>query len=359
MTNRYVHILSIIGTIAVIGFHCRLPIFEAGWLAVVIFFALAGARMTSAINRDENTVAYGKRRVKRLAPEFLCVYGIALALVVLSPTDGLRLFALTGPLNMHNWSRVFFEFDNKDWLFIPLWFVGALIQLQLLAIAARQYLRRLSDIALFSGAVAIGVSTRWLTVSLAGVEHGHIPFEVADALYWTPFAHVESIVAGYIIGRGKGKAFGMWMPVAIALVAIGGGINIALHPSLSVNSLGYALGLSYNYAYLWAYPVLAIGAASLIAPDNILQGAMGRLPLPRSVDKLLEILAELTYGVYVFHGAWLVFGRSLLTNKLSMLAESQAVWVLFLIALCGSLCSAWAFRLLYQYLCDRFSRRLT
>src|SRR4051794_30326652 len=132
MPERYLQILSILGTMAIIGFHCGIRQLAAGWMAVVLFFVLAAMRMAAAIERDERTLKYGWRRLRRFAPEFLCIYVISLLLLAFWPSPGLRWFAITGPMFLQNWTRFFFEPAFQDLLFGPSWFLGALMQLQLL-----------------------------------------------------------------------------------------------------------------------------------------------------------------------------------------------------------------------------------
>ena len=335
MPERYFQILSIFGTAAVIGFHCELPKLAAGWTAVVMFFVLAAIRMASAIDRDEGAIAYGLRRIRRFAPEFLCVYVVSLFVLFWWPSAGLRLFAITGLGFLQNWTRFLFEPAFQDLLFGPSWFLGALVQLQLVCLALRRPLRRLSASILFSGAVVIGVTTR-LAIALAiGIDHGEIPISFAEAIYWTPFAHVESVMAGYLVGRGDWRALGRWMPAAVGAAALLGAIRLALSPDLSLWTLGYPLGLSRHFEFLWGYPVLAVAAASIASPFNPLRLWVDRRPHLFAVDRLVGFLAGLPYGVYLFHGAWILLaiqGLGFGTGRL-----------LFLVAIVGSVLSAWLF----------------
>jgi hypothetical protein len=333
--GRYLELLSILGTVAVIGFHCG--VLQVGWIAVVFFFVLAGVRMVPAINRDERTFSYGLRRLQRLAPEFLCVYLVGLFWLVWKPSLGLKLFALTGIVFAHNWTRAYFDVSAQDWLFIPLWYVGVLVQLQVLAMAFRRWLRRLSAGALFSAAIILGVASRLSIALVVGINNGNIPFYLADIIYWTPLAHIESLVGGYLIGRGEWRSLGRWMPVIIAFTAILGVANMRAS-GLPRMTLGYEIGLSQNYEFLWGYPVLALMAMSWVSCTNVLRCWLDRIALPRGVDQLVVRAAQLTYGMYVFHGAWFVFGQWALGDRLGV--GWAHTYVSFLITIVGSVFSA-------------------
>lgn len=348
--GRYLELLSILGTVAVIGFHCELQEFRAGWIAVVFFFVLAGVRMVPAIHRDEQTFSYGLRRVQRLAPEFLCVYLVGLFWLVWKPSLGLKLFAASGMVFAHNWTRAYFDFSYQDWLFIPLWFVGALLQLQVLAMIFRRWLRRLSARALFTAAVVVGVASRFLIALLVGSHDGSISVRLADSIYWTPFAHIEALVGGFLIGRGDWRSLGRWMPAIVAFAAMLGVANVfAL--GLSPLTLGYPVGLPQNYEFLWGYPVLALMAMSCVSQTSFLRYWVDRIALPRKVDQLVVHVAQLTYGMYIFHGAWLVVGRWALGSRLR--TGWAHAYVLFLITIIGGVFSAWFFEMARRRLARR------
>jgi hypothetical protein len=342
MPERYQQVLSIVGTLAIIGFHCQLPWLAAGWTAVVLFFVLAAARMAPAMGRDEAVLDYGMRRIKRLAPEYVCIYVACLFALLWWPTASLRLFAVTAPVFLHNWTRAFSEPSYQDLLFGPLWFVGALLQLQLFAVALRHSLGRLSASTLFGAAVVLGVSTRLVAALAVGIDRGEIPVRYAEAIYWTPFAHVESIAAGYLVGRGDWRALGRWMPAVIALTAALGAIVLVLIPHLPSATLGYRLGLSTHYQFLWGYPILAVAAASVVAPTNLLRQWVECTSFPLPAEKLIAFLANLNYGVYFFHGAWIVFA----TNGLGF-GHGR---LLFLFTIASSVLCAWTFQIAQKQL---------
>ncbi len=351
LPGRYLELLSILGTVAVIGFHCQVQEFRAGWIAVVFFFVLAGVRMAPAIDRDERAFSYGLRRLQRLAPEFLCVYLVALCWLVWKPSLGLKLFAATGIVFAHNWTRAYFDFSYQDWLFIPLWFVGALVQLQVLAMVFRRWLRQLSAGALFTAAVMVGVASR-LSISLViGGNDGNIPVRLADTIYWTPFAHIEALIGGFLLGRGEWRSLGRGMPLIVAFAAILGAANLYVS-GLPPMTLGYPVGLPQNYEFLWGYPVLAVVAMSCVSQTNFLRYWVDRMVLPGSVDQLVVHAAQLTYGAYIFHGVWLVVGQWALERLRIGWAHG---YVLFLITIMGGVFSAWFFEMAR----DRLTRRET
>ncbi|MFO0810382.1 MAG: acyltransferase [Gemmataceae bacterium] len=342
MHSRYQHLLQIAGTIAVVGFHAGVEPLAAGWTAVPLFFVLAGARMAPALKRDETIGSYLRRRIARLLPELACVYILCLALLVRTRGQGLTVFAVTAPAFLFNWTRPIIAFVWLDWVFIPLWFVGSLVQLQGLAMALRGPLRRASAAVVVVGAVAVGVGTRAAIAAIVGVGDGALSFEVADALYWTPFAHIEALAFGILVGRGDLEGLGRWLLAILAGTLALGAINLRLDRAIPIASLGYPVALERNWQFLWGYPVLAAAAASLASPANPLARWVDRARLSASWDRLVEALAGLTYGVYVFHGAWLVFGQWLLHRRTDGWPDAVRAMVLFAIELAGATATAWA-----------------
>jgi len=349
MPERYLQILSILGTTAIIGFHCGIRQFAAGWMAVVLFFVLAAMRMAAAIERDEQTLQYGWRRLRRFAPEFLCVYVVSLLLLAFWPSAGLGWFAMTGPMFLHNWTRFFFEPAFQDLVFGPSWFLGALMQLQLLCLALRPLLRRLSSTALFSSAIAVGLVTRLAIAAVVGMDNGEITVSLAEAIYWTPFAHVDSIAAGYIVGRGDWRSLGRWAPAAVGAAAILGAVNLALDATLPIWSMGYPLGLARHFEFLWGYPILAVAAASIASPSNPLRQWVDGAPHLALIDRMVEFLACLPFGVYLFHGAWIVLAIQAFGMGLGRM--------LFVVATAGSVLSAWLFRIVHTRLTRKANSR--
>src|SRR5262249_7789410 len=115
--------------------------------------------------------------------------------------------------------------------------------------------------------------------------------------------------------------------------AIVGGVNLMLDPELSTRTLGYPLGFSRHYEFLWCYPVLALAAASLVSPSNPVRRCVERASFPTAVNAIVSFLASLNYGVYFFHGAWILF------------ALHGLGWGhgrrMFVFATCASVLSAW------------------
>jgi peptidoglycan/LPS O-acetylase OafA/YrhL len=65
---RYVSLLQIAATIAIIGFHSGVRGGQAGWMAVEVFFVLAGLNMTRCFDRHAGVASYVLSRARRLAP---------------------------------------------------------------------------------------------------------------------------------------------------------------------------------------------------------------------------------------------------------------------------------------------------
>jgi len=58
--------------------------------------------------------------------------------------------------------------------------------------------------------------------------------------------------------------------------------------------------LTFNYQYLWGYPLLALAAASLLAPGGFVARVIQQFEMPDWFPKLVAQLSMATYAVYIF-----------------------------------------------------------
>jgi len=306
---------------------------------------MAGINMASAFDGKQSVAGYARSRVRRLFPELGVVWCVAVLFVILGAgTAGLWWFIGTAPFFLHNLSLPFFNYSlPQDWVFAPLWFVGTLLQLQVLLFASKRFWFAAKPASIIIAAVCIGLSYRLLFGWLLAAHPRNLLSSSADALYCLPFCHAEAITLGLMLGRGALPGIGRWLPVFV-VVALGlGALNVWLSPGLvSVRSLGFEFPLRTNYIYVWGYLVLAFVAASVCAKNGPLAVAFERMKRPPWLDHGLARLGALTYGVYVFHGIIMATGL----NGSGWLSREHAPYLrllLFAITIIESLLLAWIF----------------
>jgi peptidoglycan/LPS O-acetylase OafA/YrhL len=317
-------VLQIAGALSIVAQHVGIEFANSAWIAVDMFFVLAGMNMVRVLDRDQSLCSYAVSRVERLGPQMLLIWCVAVVYVLAgSGSPGLIWFVTVGPVFLHNLAQPFFEYIfPRDWIFGPLWFVAALMQLQLLLFGLRKLLLRARPDMLLVAALGIAISFRTLFTALFAQNPASLSFHEAGVLYVLPLTHLEAVILGLLIGRGALTQISRLVPffcvLAIGLVAINvasspGGVREAIKTALGLN-FSYPLG--QHYAPIWGYSVIAFAAASIAAPTGRLVVAIEKLPMPRWTDDVLAALASLTYSVYAFHCLFLATNlnaRTLLT----------------------------------------------
>jgi len=326
------------------AFHLGIPYSHSGWIAVELFFVIAGINMATAFDRDQSTYSYVLSRIHRLGPQIVAVWSATVLFVVTGAgSPGMLWFILSGPVFLQNLTVGFFRFvPPNDWVFGPLWFVSALSQLQLSLFVGRTVLLRAKPAVLVLACAGIGMLFRLLFTALSGANLHSVSELQAEVLYCLPFTHLESIVLGVLIGRGALPRIGRLLPV-FCLVAIGlGAVNVALSQGeVSPRSLGFPYPLQLNGAHVWGYSILAFTTASLCSRNGLLAIAVEGLRLPVWTDRMLFKLASLTYSAYAFHGLVMATG----VNAAAFLAQPHAPGLrllLFAITAVQSFLIAWA-----------------
>ncbi len=347
--SRYLSLLQIVGALGVVTVHVGVPYCRPFWFFLEVFFVMAGLNMAKALDGDQPLYAYAVSRVRRLGPEISAMW-IATVVFVISGegSPGMLWFIVTGPVFMQNLVVAFFRYTApNDWVFGPLWFVGALLQLQLLLFVMRNVLVRAKPEVLVVACVAIGTLFRLLVAVLSGDDLHRLSASTASILYCLPLTHLEPVVLGLLIGRGALPRMGRLLPF-FCVAALGlGAVNVALSGGeLSRRSLGYPLMLQLNYAYVWGYSILALTAASLCSRNGRLALAVDALPLPGWADSIVFKLASLTYGAYVFHGLLLATGTNATLLAWPHAPESRLL--LFAVTVAQSFLIAWGFDLLVR-----------
>jgi hypothetical protein len=312
--SRYFNLLQICGTLTVLAFHAGVQHVSWGWIAVPLFFALAGEHMVPAVARSGPVFEYARSRVRRLAFPIAIVWCLVAAMALLGrDSPGAHWFLISSPLFLQNLTLFFFEYQfPADWIFGPLWFLGALLQLQLLVFAFRKVLVRYPPSAVIGAVLVIGIAFRCLTGILLGGTAREVDGRAGDLLYVLPLTHIEAITLGFLVGRGALVDLGryLWIVAAMAFggVLLGRGLSGLDFP---IESLGFDFPFRVNYMHVWGYSVLAFACASLCSLHNPVAAHVQRMVVPSWLDAGLLKTASLTYGAYVFHGALLDYTTKL------------------------------------------------
>lgn len=343
--SRYLSLLQIAGALSVMAFHVGgVPYSHLGWIAVELFFVIAGINMATAFDRDQSMLSYVLSRIHRLGPQIVAVWSVAVLFVVTGAgSPGMLWFLLSGPVFVQNLTVGLFRWVYPtDWIFGPLWFVGALLQLQLLLFVGRKVLLRAKPAVVVFACAGTGALFRLLFAALSGANLGSVSKLQAEVLYCLPLTHLEPIVLGILIGRGALPRIGRLLPV-FCLGALGlGAVSVALSQgAISPRSFGYPFHLRLNFAYVWGYSILGFTAASLCSRTGRLAIAVEGLGLPGWTDRMMFKLASLTYSAYALHGLVMATG---VNAAVFLEARHPPGWgsLLFAITAVQSFLIAWA-----------------
>jgi Acyltransferase family len=312
--TRYLSVLQLGGTVAIIAYHVGLRGFRWGWVAVDLFFVLAGVNMAARLGQSDEVIDYLRGRIRRMAPELAIAWFLVAVVTALGfGTRGIHWFLVTSPFFLQNLTEPLFQSgESVDWIYVPLWFVGALFQLQLLLFAFRKILIRNSPLAVLAAAMLVGVGLRWLTALAMGGGGGDIAYRAGDILYCLPVAHIEAVTLGVLVGRGSLVRLGRYLPLLVALTLGASLLNAWFSsPSFAFASLGLEFPFSTNLMYLWGYVLIAFVAAALCSPESFVAVQVQAMTLPQSWESFLSRLGSLTYGAYVFHGTIMASGINL------------------------------------------------
>ena len=341
--SQYLNLLQILGLCAVIAFHVGTPFSDAGWIAVELFFVIAGINMAGAVDREQSVLAFAGSRIKRMAPELCVAWGGAVLLVIAGySTGGIWWFVATGPFFGQNLTLLSFDYSfPRDWVIGPLWFVGALLQLQCFVFALKSLWMRARPAAVVLASLCFGVAFRFVAGLVLADETGMLSSFRGDVLYCLPFSHIEAITFGVLAGRGAFPKVGRFVALFAGLALAAGAVNLWLSDGqIGPRSLGFAFPLHLNYSHVWGYPILALAAVSICARNGSLAVALSQVRRPAWLHNGLVRLAPLGYGAYVFHGVIMAAG---INGSRSLLYWDGGVprMLLFGITLVESFALAW------------------
>ena len=131
--SRYCALLQIAGALGVVAHHVGLPFFQLS-LDSRGYVLRSGRHEPSGSRAGPINFSYAVSRIERLGPPVLVIWCIAVAFAIAGAgSPGIMWFIAVGPVFPHNLTGPFFRYAFPyDWIFGPLWFVAALMQLQLL-----------------------------------------------------------------------------------------------------------------------------------------------------------------------------------------------------------------------------------
>jgi hypothetical protein len=273
-----------------------------GWTAVEVFFALAAINMFRNLSFEMSFWEFTRKRYQRLILLIVLVVPFSAIIGYHAHLQATGWFFCLGPLLLHNFiSFRIVDWINGDIVWIPLWFLGALFQLQLLAFIFRHALKQAPIFLLIVTSVLIGTIGRLLVWKFLTSGNSFLSIVEATSLFWSPFCHVEVFVFSTLITL-RGTNFGKFLFPILGAVVIAGTIN-AYATNLNFSALGFPPGLPNYFQFLWGYPLLALLFASLVDPNNALSRWIIQRRFSSRTDFTVGYLSRATGYAYAIHGS--------------------------------------------------------
>jgi peptidoglycan/LPS O-acetylase OafA/YrhL len=319
MKDGYIKSLDGVRAIAIIlvmSFHSGLNYF--GWMGVQLFFVLSGFLITGILWKEkfkEDSVGqklkrFWARRSLRIFPlyfGYLLIIGIfflASHFPVYYPTYAPYLFTYTfnytrllaswqgNPLFTHLWSL---SIEEQFYVFFPL----------IVFLLPKKFVKYFLAAVIFLSPLFRFLLGEYYSSKTS-------MYIAADAVYWNTLSHLDAFFLGGIIPV---LAFDKRIKKPVVLLAITFGFVIvaglanyftahSIYPFLM--DFGYNHDVIDNYAHVWKYTVLNLFFASFIL---CLANTNAKTSLLQKIceNKLLVRIGRVSYGMYIFHWALLVY----------------------------------------------------
>ena len=276
-----------------------------GWIGVQAFFVLSGFLITQLLSQSATSplraylISFYGRRALRIFPLYFAV----LAAFYLASRAGLEAHGLKEGLPFaatytYNWYHATRFFVHSK-LLTHFWSLCVEEQFYLVWPFVVYFVPKARQKGLFIALMVAGPLVRgaewWLLTSHPAWFHD-VP---QNALYVVTPTHVDAFAAGaYAALFYSGRALRASLFAVSAVVVTAGALLVAFSavPAATFASGGYPVGVLPGYGFLWAYSLLNVGSALLIA------GLVRGVVFPAFFDStVLRSIGKVSYGFYVFH----------------------------------------------------------
>jgi len=319
-TNGYIKSLDGVRAFAILlvmSLHGEITTF--GWIGVQLFFVLSGFLITGILWKDKadpgplsfKLKKFWVRRTLRIFPlyfGFLLVTGVVY--IFTHTPEGYWLyipylvtytFNFTRSFAGWHWYPAFTHFwslciEEQFYLFFPL----------IILISPRWLIK-----VIMIGVIAAAPLVRYL-LGEHFIARGFSGEPLSDIVYWHTLSHLDAFFMGGIIHvmslERKVRRPHFLLMVSLAAVVAAGIWDYGFRRAQGsyITDLGYRIGQSEHYEYVWHYTLLNLFFSSLILVlvSEHMRGRFIRLRLFLQ-NKWLVNIGRVSYSMYIFH--WLVW----------------------------------------------------
>ncbi|MGI8952121.1 MAG: acyltransferase family protein [Chitinophagaceae bacterium] len=322
MNTGYIKSLDGVRAIAILlvmTFHANITHF--GWFGVQLFFVLSGFLITGILWKEksaESTLShkfkkFWTRRSLRIFPLYFgYLFFLGLTYVFFHFPSYYETYIPYLATYTFNYTRTLLQWQGNP-LFTHLWSLSIEEQFYLffpliIFFGPPRFIK-----ALMLAGIAFAPLIRFALGKY--YQSKGLPSEVvADAVYWNTLSHLDAFFMGGIIPvlslHTKIKKPHKIFFISLLIAIFAGIINFIYTPSSNnyFSDLGYNHGLTANYEHVWHYTVLNILFASFIlflVSDHTQKKFISLRRIFES--KILVRIGKVSYGMYIFHWAILVY----------------------------------------------------
>jgi len=296
-------------------------VFPVGYLGVQAFFVLSGYLITAILcemkdvcSTREYFISFYIRRTLRIFPVyyFYLLMIVVLALPFYFPNSRSDLSVINRFYHQLPWALTytynFFhasDFFKHTFLLTHFWSLAIEEQFYLvwpiaLYLIPKKYLRTFLLIVVFSGPLV-----RWITGFLVS-QHtfAFLGHDTGLVVYVLPFSHFDAFaLGGFYALYGKGTSPGKISLLCGLIILLGLVTSYCFESEVDWAGLGYSDFMRGSYKYVWGYSLFNLFCVLILATIRD-----KKYSIPLLENKILVYLGTISYGLYIFHNAfiWLI-----------------------------------------------------
>ena len=300
--------LRAIAVLSVMLFHQA--VFPAGWIGVQVFFVLSGYLITRSLFRTRSAplrsylVSFYGRRSLRILPLYYAVLALlALAALAGKKLPGVREGLPYAATYTYNFFHATARFQHSDFI-THFWSLCVEEQFYLCWPFVLYFCPQKRLKPLIVGTVLAGPLLRLITFWGLSAAGAHASPQTHIALYVLTPSHVDAFATGaylslFPLGGAPRVTIGallLTLAAGLCIVLFGADQRVGTEGPLSLSTLGYPLGISAAYGFIWGYTLLNLTSGLVI--DCL----VNRKLAPRFFDlPVLRHIGKISYGFYVIH----------------------------------------------------------
>ncbi|KXT77537.1 Acyltransferase family [Streptococcus sp. DD11] len=329
MRIKWFSLVRITGLMLVLLYHYFQSVFPGGFIGVDIFFAFSGFLITSLLidefaNKKKIDIrGFLRRRFYRIVPPLVFMVLVIMPFTLLIRKDfvagiGTQIAAAFGFVtNFYEMlSGGSYESQFVQHLLIHTWSLALEMHYYILWGLAAWGLSKMSkSTAQYRGLISL-VSAGLFLISFVSMFAGALTTKNYSDIYFSTLTHVFPFFAGTVLatlsGVGHvGNSFKKWeakVSLKQALAALGGSVALLLLLSLF-------LKFDSLWTYLFGFLASTLLACVMIVASRMLHDKLPKVPEPGFVT----VIADTSYGVYLFHWPFYIIFTQLMSNGLAVL----------------------------------------